>query len=332
MYKRGALTIATGALAIGLVGCTALAPAARPATQPTPAAGQVAPSQPGTAPGVVPAGEAVRAQGAVPAQIAPVPPAPAPPPAAGSAGLTVVGEGTVQAPPDVAYVSAGVQSRGATAREAQDANTAAMNQVLARIKGARHRRAGHQDQRRQPAAALRPQPEPADRLHGLNQVTVTVQDVKRAGEVLDQAISAGANQSAGVRFGLKDNSAAPPPGARPGGQVVPRDRRRDRGAAGLRVSGIIAMSDEGGSGGPQPYERAVPMAAAAAQADVPLQPGQLSVTARVRVVYHSSSRASEIGETAGRNRSTDDRHLSALAVFLHCVMAIRGRTGPGRRH
>ena len=55
-------------------------------------------------------------------------------------------------------------------------------------------------------------------------------------------------------------------------------------AAGLRVSGIVSMVDEGGGGGPQPYERAVPMAAAAS-ADVPIQPGQLTVGARVRVVY-----------------------------------------------
>jgi uncharacterized protein YggE len=200
-------------------------------------------------------------------------------------GLTVVGQGTVEAPPDIAYVSAGVQTRGQTAREAQDANTAAMNQVLARVKGLG---IAEQDIRTsginlQPLYDRNPNQLSGYMAH--NQVTITVRDVKRAGEVLDQAITAGANQSAGVRFGIKDDAALRR-------QAIDQAVKSSRAtadamaaAAGLRVSGIVSMTDESGEGGPQPLERAVPMAAAAQAADVPLQPGQLAVTARVRVVY-----------------------------------------------
>jgi hypothetical protein len=101
---RGGLTALAGALALGLIGCTALAPGARTASQATPPAAEarpptgpaepapgraaIAPSQPGSAPGVVPPAEAARAV-AAPAQIAPS--APSLPPAPSAAGLTVVG-------------------------------------------------------------------------------------------------------------------------------------------------------------------------------------------------------------------------------------------------
>jgi uncharacterized protein len=291
--RRG-ISIMAGAVAFVLVGCTALAPAARTAGQPTPGVSEArppagaggpaaAPGQPGSAPGAVPPGDVPRI-GAAPAQIAPVPPAPAVPPAPSAAGLTVVGTGTVQGPPDIAYVSAGVQSRGATAREAQDANTAAMGQVLARIKALG---IAEQDIRTS-GVNLQPvydrQPSQLSGYMASNQVTVTVRDVKRAGEVLDQAISSGANQSAGVRFGIQDEA---PLRRQALDQAVKSARSTAdamAAAAGLRVTGIISMTDEGG-GAPQPYERAVPMAAAASPADVPLQPGQLAVSARVRIVY-----------------------------------------------
>jgi hypothetical protein len=221
---------------------------------------------------------------AAPAQVAPIPQAPSVPAAPSAVGLTVVGEGTVQAPPDIAYLSAGVQSRGPTAREAQDANTAAMNQVLARIKALG---IAEQDIRTSGVSLQPLYDRGPNQLSGYiahNQVTVTVREVRRAGELLDQAISAGANQAAGVRFGIRDDSQLRRQALDQAVKSARATADAMAAAAGLRVSGIVSMVDEGGGAGPQPYERAVPMAAAA-QADVPLQPGQLTVGARVRIVF-----------------------------------------------
>ena len=50
--------------------------------------------------------------------------------------ISVTGEAQVSAPPDLAQLDAGVASDGKTAREAAEANNAAMSKVLAALKGA----------------------------------------------------------------------------------------------------------------------------------------------------------------------------------------------------
>ena len=56
---------------------------------------------------------------------------PIPPPA-----ISVTGEATVSVPPDQAQIDGGVTSEAKTAREASDANNAAMGKVLLALKGA----------------------------------------------------------------------------------------------------------------------------------------------------------------------------------------------------
>src|SRR3569832_637373 len=50
--------------------------------------------------------------------------------------ISVTGEARISVPPDLAQIDAGVTSDGKTAREASDANNAAMGKVLLALKGA----------------------------------------------------------------------------------------------------------------------------------------------------------------------------------------------------
>src|SRR6267142_5189646 len=50
--------------------------------------------------------------------------------------ISVTGEATVSVPPDQAQIDAGVTTEAKTAREASDANNAAMGKVLLALKGA----------------------------------------------------------------------------------------------------------------------------------------------------------------------------------------------------
>src|SRR5882762_10288258 len=50
--------------------------------------------------------------------------------------ISVTGEATVSVPPDLAQIDGGVTSEAKTAREATDANNAAMGKVLLALKGA----------------------------------------------------------------------------------------------------------------------------------------------------------------------------------------------------
>ena len=48
--------------------------------------------------------------------------------------LAIEGRGEVRAAPDMATINSGVTSQGATAREALDANSAAMSELIAALK------------------------------------------------------------------------------------------------------------------------------------------------------------------------------------------------------
>jgi uncharacterized protein YggE len=220
-------------------------------------------------------------------QIAPVPPGPVPAQPVPS-GLSVVGEATVKAEPDVAYVTTGVQTRGQTARQAQDENTRKMNDILAAIK-----RLGVADADiRTSGINLHPnygrQPDQIEGYIATNSVTITVQDVRRVGEVLDATVTAGANQAGGIQFSIKDDTQLRRQAL---DQAVKAARVRAdaiAGAAGLRVTTIQSLTDvsSGAAAPPMPMPRvAQSMAADAASGPVPVQPGQLAVTARVQVVY-----------------------------------------------
>ena len=50
--------------------------------------------------------------------------------------ISVTGEATISVPPDLAQIDAGVTSEAKTAREASEANNAAMGKVLLALKGA----------------------------------------------------------------------------------------------------------------------------------------------------------------------------------------------------
>ena len=270
---RIALASVSLAAVVALGACQSLAPPAQ--TQPPPKGAQAA-----VAPAVAPAQGEARTAAMAPSQSIPIPPG-----ALNMSGITVVGEGTVRAEPTIAYVSTGVQSRGQTAQEAQAENTRLMNAVIAAI---RQTGVAEQDIRTS-GINLSPiyerQPNTISGYQATNTVRVTVQDVKRTGEVLDATVKSGANLTGNVSFDIKDDTELRKQAL---DQAVKAARIRAdaiAAAAGLRVVGVQSMTDES-SGRPEFPEMARNVAAMAADAGpVPVQPGQLAVTARVRIVF-----------------------------------------------
>jgi uncharacterized protein YggE len=197
--------------------------------------------------------------------------------------VVVVGEGSVPAEPDVAYLTVGVQSRHASAREAQGATNQAVEAVLAAL-----RAAGVADaDLRTSGVSLHPWYEgPEGRISAYvasNDVRVTVREVGRAGGILDAAIGAGANQAGNIQFGRRDDRAlqdealvAAVAAARAKAEAVAR-------AAGLRLAGPVALREEWS--GPASAETPALAAAPLAKGDVPIEPGRLFVRARVQATY-----------------------------------------------
>ncbi|KRR02928.1 hypothetical protein CQ12_22750 [Bradyrhizobium jicamae] len=124
-----------------------------------------------------------------------------PPPA-----ISVTGEANVPVAPDQAQIDGGVTSDAKTAREASDANNAAMGKVLLALKGAGIEEKDYQTSR----LSLQPQfatsPRTAERTAGIvsfrasNRVTVKIRDVSKVANVIDVLVSAGANDIGGISF------------------------------------------------------------------------------------------------------------------------------------
>ena len=106
-------------------------------------------------------------------------------------------------PPDLAQVDAGVTSDAKTAREASDANNAAMGKVLLALKGAGIDEKDYQTSR----LSLQPQyapnrqgPSPVVGYRASNRVTIKLRDVTKVASVIDTLVAAGANDIGGINF------------------------------------------------------------------------------------------------------------------------------------
>src|SRR3954447_7165719 len=129
--------------------------------------------------------------------------APAPAQVAPPAAISVTGEATVSAPPDLAQIEGGVTTEAKTAREASDANNAAMGKVLLALKGAGI------DEKDFQTSRLTLQPQYAPNRNGpnavvgyqaSNRVTVKLRDVSKAAALVDTLVGAGANSIGGISF------------------------------------------------------------------------------------------------------------------------------------
>ncbi len=123
--------------------------------------------------------------------------------------ISVTGEGTATAPPDMATIHTGVVTRASTAKEALAANNKAMEGILSALKGHNvapkdvrtsqfnvrpvHNR--DQDGRTLPEMVA---------YEVTNQVRVRVRQLPHLGAVLDSLVQAGSNQVSGISFGLAD--------------------------------------------------------------------------------------------------------------------------------
>jgi len=198
--------------------------------------------------------------------------------------ITMTGHGEIKAAPDIATINAGVTSNAATAAAALSANSARMTQIFDAL-----RKLGIPDRDIQTAGfSVSPQYTNGDnnnvrRLTGYlvnNDVNVRLQDVTRAGAVLDTLVGAGANQMNGIGFDIA-NPAPVLEKARIQAVADARARAATYAqAAGVTLGPIVSISEGGGETAPRPMFRVMAMAA-----PTPIAPGEQSVTADVTVVW-----------------------------------------------
>ena len=118
--------------------------------------------------------------------------------------ISVTGEAQISVPPDLAQIDAGVTTEAKTAREASDANNAAMGKVLLALKGAGIDEKDYQTSR----LLLQPQnsssrpggPSAITGYRASNRVTLRLRDVTKVASVVDTLVGAGANDIGGISF------------------------------------------------------------------------------------------------------------------------------------
>jgi hypothetical protein len=196
-------------------------------------------------------------------------------PVASTDTVSVGGVGSVSAVPDEAVVSAGVETRGSTAQEALNANSAAMRKVIAAL-----RDAGGTDVTTQ-AVSLSPRVGPEGQPEGFtasNVVSATV-DLDRAGALIDSAVAAGANTVFGPSLSHSDADRLYRT-ALTRAVADARERAQVLAAAAGRQLGRVTAVNEGGGSPPIAYGKAE-----AADAGVPVVSGPQEITATVGVTF-----------------------------------------------
>jgi hypothetical protein len=198
--------------------------------------------------------------------------------------VSVSATGTVSAEPDVARISAGVVSEADTAKDALARNSAVMAKLIDGLKAAGV--AGKDIQ----TSGLNVEPrytQPKDSrpatINGyrvVNQVRLTVRDVKRLGDILDQAISLGANQVHGIAFDVADAEALKDEARR---QAMENARRRGElyaKAAGGQLGPVLRIAETVGD-----LQAAAPAGRMAMRSSVPIEAGTRTLEVEVHVVY-----------------------------------------------
>jgi uncharacterized protein len=199
--------------------------------------------------------------------------------------ITVTGMAEAEAVPDVATVTAGVETRAATAAAALAGNSEAMTRVFAAIEAAGIERRDLQTSQLglDPVYAPYDGSEEPQRVVGYqasNLVTVRVREVAKLGALIDAVTGAGANRLYGIGLEVSD----------PREQI---DAARERAVADARAKAELYARAAGVSLGPVVSIREtaeqppgpVMMRAEAADAAPPVSEGTVTLSTQVEIVY-----------------------------------------------
>ena len=203
--------------------------------------------------------------------------------------LSISTQATVNREPDIAFITAGVQTEAPTASEAMRKNAQQMTGVFNALKNA-----GVDDKDMQTSNfSLQPRYDYNNRNNSppkligytaSNQLSVKVRDLEHLGQTMDALVSAGGNTFSGLRFALDDDSEVRDEARTNAMKEATERAELYADAAGLKVLRIVTISEGGGyNPGPQPM-MAMRMASDES-ASTPIAAGEVGYTANVSVVF-----------------------------------------------
>lgn len=218
--------------------------------------------------------------------------APAAPAAGGvqpTTGLTVSGRGEIRLVPNIASVTIGVRTTGANVSEVVAANAAQVAEVMQALSSLGVAAEDMQtsnfnvyaNQSYDPVTGL---PSEIINYSVENTVTVIVRDLASLGQLLDRAVSAGANSIWGVSFDVDDKTASQAEARDLAVQNALEQAQALAAAAGVELGEIISINyvPTGYYYGPM---YGMGGGGAAAEASTSIVPGQITVGADVSITF-----------------------------------------------
>jgi len=199
--------------------------------------------------------------------------------------MVMDGEGQVQLKADRAVVTLGVQTQAETAQKAQSENARVMQQVMAAIKtlGIRESDMKTAGFNLFPVWDYRVEKEGAPRVVGFrvhNTLSITVDKIDIVGKILDTAVSAGANSVEGVQFTVKDPSAARLEALKLAMADARKKAETVASTIGATITDVLVVEET--------YSESpgvIRYFTAKAMEDTVILPGDMTITARMRVKF-----------------------------------------------
>jgi uncharacterized protein len=201
--------------------------------------------------------------------------------------ISVSGTGRVIVSPDVADLRLGVQVTRTTVKDARNVAADQMNKVIAALK-----KLGIADKDLQ-TTGLSLQPNytytnNTPRLTGYtlsNAVSVTVRDLNKLGDAIDDGLAAGATTLDGVYFRVDDPAKAQDQARKEAMAQAKAKAQTLASAGGVSIKGVASISETSGALPPPIYYSGDKLGAAARDAATPIQVGTNDVMVTVTVEY-----------------------------------------------
>ena len=206
--------------------------------------------------------------------------------------LAVTGSAELEVAPDQVRVSFAVESEAESVDKAMRDNTRRMNDVFDAL-----RKAGLEDDDLETTGfSVRPRYDRnrsvsrdngAPRIVGytvVNSVAATTTRLEMVGELIETGVDAGSNRVSGVSFGLQNPQVHRAEAIRRAAEHARSDAEALAQAAGVRLVRVLELTLDPQQNYQPRYEMAM-TADARGSAAPPISPGEVSLSARVRIVY-----------------------------------------------
>jgi len=199
--------------------------------------------------------------------------------------IVVSGDGQAKTDPDMAVVTVGISKQSSTAKAAQES----VNSTATAIRDAVLKVVGDRKLIQTSGLSLYPQSNQTGKTIGYqasNMITITVNDITRAGDVVDAATGAGATNLNGISFGVKDPKKARALALKDA--VADAKSKADSlaEALGVTITDILQVTE--GDSDYNPFPAQYKTMALESRASAPIEAGQVELGASVTIKYRFS--------------------------------------------